>query len=169
MKRIALLLENLYDERELLYPFYRMLEEGYEVDLIGTEKDSTYKSKNGLPSVSDVASKDASADDYDAVIVPGGFSPDLMRLRKATVDFVNQMHQQNKPIAAICHGPWIMVSSCDLKGKRLTGFPSLQVDIENAGATYVDEEVVVDGNLITSRTPKDLPAFMKAILKALAS
>ena len=168
MKRIALLVENLFDDKELLYPYYRMIEEGFAIDLIGAEKHVTYHSKFGLPMKSDLASKDVNADDYDAVIIPGGFSPDYMRRTQQTVDFVSALNAQNKLIAAICHGPWLMISSCDLKGRSLTGFHSVKVDIENAGATYLDQEVVIDGNYITSRTPKDLPSFTKAIIQFLS-
>lgn len=167
MKKIAILLENLYDDKELLYPYYRLQEEGFKVDLIGTEKDKTYKSKNGIPMKSDFASKDINANDYDALVIPGGFSPDYMRRIKATVDFTKAMNALHKPIAAICHGPWLLISSSDLRGKNLTGFHSLKVDIENAGATYLDKEVVIDDNLITSRTPKDLPIFVKEIINSL--
>lgn len=168
MKRIAILLENLFDDKELIYPYYRMLEEGYHVDLIGSKKDTVYKSKHGLPMKSDCSSLDVSASDYDALIIPGGFSPDYMRRTQATIDLVKAMDKQKKPIAAICHGPWLMISGCDLENKRLTGFHSIRKDIENAGATYVDEEIVLDGNLITSRTPHDLPAFTKAIISQLS-
>ena len=168
MKKIAILIEDLFDDKELIYPYYRMQEEGFQVDLIGAEKNFSYKSKFGMPLKSDLASRDISAKDYDAVIIPGGFSPDYMRRTQATVDFVKDMNALKKPVAAICHGPWLMISSCDLKGRKLTGFHSVRIDIENAGATYLDQEVVVDGNLITSRTPKDLPAFTKAIIKSLS-
>jgi protease I len=167
MKRIAILVEDLFDDKELLYPYYRMLEEGFKVDLIGSEKNISYKSKHGLLMKSDFASKDISANDYDAVIIPGGFSPDYMRRTQKTVDFVKEMNTQGKLIAAICHGPWLMISSCDLSNRQLTGFHSVKVDIENAGATYLDQEVVLDGNFVTSRTPNDLPVFMKTILKEL--
>ena len=167
MKKIAILIENLFDDKELLYPYYRMLEENYEVDLVGAEKHATYNSKHGLPMKSDVASKDVLASDYDAVIIPGGFSPDYMRRTQATVDFVREMDQLKKPIAAICHGPWLMISSCDLTNRKLTGYHSVRIDIENAGGIYLDQSVVVDGNYITSRTPKDLTAFTKAIIKSL--
>ena len=165
MKRIAILVEDLFDDKELLYPYYRMLEEGFTVDLIGSEKNVNYKSKHGLPIKSDLASKEISADDYDGVIIPGGFSPDYMRRTQKTVDFVKEMNHQNKLIAAICHGPWLMISSCNLNNRKMTGFHSVRVDIENAGATYLDQEVVVDKNFVTSRTPNDLPAFTKAIIK----
>jgi len=167
MKKVAILVANVFEDNELFYPYFRLLEEGYTVDLVGAEADTVYKSKNGAPVKSNKASKDVSADEYDAVIVPGGYSPDQMRRSQATVDFVKAMDKKKKPIAAICHGPWMMASACDLEGRTVTAFDSIKDDLTNAGATFVDEEVVVDGHLITSRTPKDLPAFSKAILQAL--
>ncbi len=168
MKKIALLIEDLYDDKELIYPYYRMQEEGYQVDLVGTEKGVTYKSKFGLPMKSDEASKDVTANDYEAIIIPGGFSPDYMRRCPATIAFVKAFDAQKKPIVSICHGPWMMISACNLKGKHITGFHSIRVDLENAGAIYLDQEVVIDGHLITSRTPKDLPALTKALIKVLS-
>lgn len=168
MKRIAILIENLFDEKELIYPYFRMLEEGYEVDLIGSDKDTVYISKSGLKEKSTKASSQVSSKDYDAVIIPGGFSPDYMRRTEETKRFVREMDKEGKPIAAICHGPWMLASCCDLKGKKITSYSSIKDDLVNAGAIYLDEEVVVDGNLITSRTPKDLPAFSKAIIKMLS-
>lgn len=167
LRKIAILIEDLYDDKELIYPYYRMQEAGFQVDLIGSVANNTYKSKFGMPLKSDYASKDVSASDYEAVIIPGGFSPDYMRRCQATIDFVKALDQQQKVIASICHGPWLMISACNLKGKKLTGFHSIRVDIENAGATYLDQTVVVDGHLITSRTPADLPDFTKAIIDAL--
>lgn len=167
MKKIAILIEDLFDDLELTVPYYRMLEEGYSVDLIGKKANTTYKGKKGLTYKSDYSSSEVNANDYDALIIPGGFSPDYMRRTKETIDFVRAIDAQNKPIAAICHAPWMLISSCDLKGKNLTGYFSIKDDIVNAGANYLDEAVVIDGNLITSRTPKDLPGFVKAILNAL--
>lgn len=165
MKKIAILIENLFDERELLYPYYRLMEEGYEVHLVGTEKDTIYTGKSNLTEKSTHSSKEVKAEDYAAVIIPGGYSPDHMRRSIDTINFVKEMDKQNKPIAAICHGPWMMASCCDLKGKKLTAFYSIKDDLTNAGAEYVDQEVAIDGNLITSRTPKDLVAFVKAIIE----
>lgn len=167
LKRIAILIEDLYDDKELIYPYYRLQEAGFQVDLIGSVANNTYKSKFGMPLKSDYASKDVSPLDYDGVIIPGGFSPDYMRRCPATIDFVRSIDQQQKVVASICHGPWLMISACNLKGKNLTGFHSIRVDIENAGATYLDQSVVVDGHLITSRTPADLPDFTKAIIEKL--
>ncbi|MGE4571610.1 MAG: type 1 glutamine amidotransferase domain-containing protein [Candidatus Izemoplasmatales bacterium] len=167
MKKIALLIENQYEAKEVLYPYYRMQEEGFEVDLIGTLANTTYTSKTGVPLESDFASQDILADDYDAVIIPGGFSPDYMRRNQATVHFIKSMNKQNKPIAAICHGPWLMITACNLKGRKLTGFHTLQRDIENSGAIYVNEDVCVDKNFITSRAPKDLPIYAKTLIDVL--
>jgi protease I len=165
MKRVAVLIENLFDENELIYPYFRLIEEGYEVHLVGTEKDETYTGKSGLTKKSTHASKDVRASDYDAVVIPGGYSPDHMRRCEDTIQLVKEFNKLNKPIAAICHGPWMMASCCDLKGRKLTSFPSIKDDLINAGAEYVDQEVVVDGKFITSRKPKDLPAFLKEIVK----
>ncbi len=167
MKKIAVLLANLYDDKELIYPYYRFQEAGYSVDLIAEKANETYSSKHGLPMKSDVASKDAFANDYEALFIPGGFSPDYMRRCDDTVRFAKAMNELGKPIGAICHGPWMMISSCDLTGRTLTGVTSIKDDIENAGASFVDQALVVDGNLITSRNPNDLPVFAKAMLDAL--
>lgn len=167
MKKIAILLENLFDERELIYPYYRLLEEGYEVDLIGTEKNTDYASKVGLVETSTHSSDGISSKDYDAVFIPGGFSPDYMRRSKATVDFVKAMDKEGKLIAAICHGPWMLASCCDIKDKKITSFPSIKDDLMHAGGIYVDEAVVQDGHIMTSRTPKDLPALLKAMINHL--
>lgn len=167
MKKVAILIESLFDERELIYPYYRLLEEGYEVHLVGTEKDTVYSSKVGLTQKSTHASKEVSAKDYDGVVIPGGFSPDYMRRSEATVKFVREMDEQNKLIATICHGGWMLASACDIKGKKVTSFFAIKDDLINAGAEYVDEEVVVDGNLVTSRTPQDLPVFLKKIIEKL--
>jgi len=168
MKKIALLIENLFDDKELLYPYYRFQEEGYQVDLIGTDKDTIYKSKFGLPMKSDYASSDVTAEAYEALFIPGGFSPDYMRRSNATIAFVKAFDQLKKPIVSICHGPWLMISGCNLKGKNVTGFHSIRIDLENAGAIYHDQEVVIDGHLFTSRTPNDLPALLKSIIKHLS-
>ena len=167
MKKVAILIEDLFDERELIYPYYRLLEEGFEVDLIGTKKDTIYTSKSGLTQKSSHASDEVSAVDYLGLVIPGGFSPDYMRRTKATVDFVRDMDKANKPIAAICHGGWMLASACDLEGKKVTSFFSIKDDLINAGAEYLDQEVVVDGNIITSRNPNDLPVFLKTIIKNL--
>lgn len=165
MKKVAVLIEDYFDERELIYPYFRLMEEGYEVHLVGTQKDAIYAGKSGLTQKSTHASKDVKASDYEAVVIPGGYSPDHMRRCEDTIKFVKEANELHKPIAAICHGPWMLASCCDLKGKKLTSFSSIKDDLINAGAQYVDQEVAVDGNLITSRTPNDLGAFLKAIIE----
>lgn len=166
MKKIAILIENLFDEQELVYPFHR-LKEDYEVHLVGTEKDAEYKSKTGLVFKSTHASKDVKADDYEALFIPGGYSPDHMRRCEATIDLVREFNEQNKPIAAICHGPWMLASCCDLKGQDLTSYFSIKDDLINAGANWVDRELVVSGNLLTSRTPNDLSVLVKKLVKTI--
>ena len=167
MKRIAILIEDLFNERELIYPYYRLLEEGYEVHLVGPKKDTVYTAKSGLTEKSTHASNEIRAEDYDGVVIPGGFSPDFMRRTKATVDFVRDMDKLNKPVAAICHGGWMLASACNLKGKKVTSFFSIKDDMVHAGAEYIDKEVVVSGNIITSRNPNDLPVFLKTIVEKL--
>jgi protease I len=167
MKKIAILVEDHYEDLELHYTYLRLKEAGFHVDLIGTEKGVEYTGKHGYPAVSDLASYQVDAQEYDAVVVPGGYSPDMMRRCEATIEFVRRMDQLDKVVAAICHGPWMMASACNLTGKTLTSFFSIRDDLVNAGATYVDKEVVVSDNLITSRTPQDLIAFTKAIIQSL--
>lgn len=167
MKRIAILVENLYDDFELYYPYYRLLEEGFTVDLIGVKKGEAYKSKHGLPAITTHAITDVKASDYDGLVIPGGFSPDYMRRSKDIIEFVRNLDALEKPIASICHGPWLMISACNIKGKKLTCYHSIKDDVVNAGALYVDEAVVVDGHYITSRTPKDLPVFVKMFISKL--
>ncbi|WP_350445902.1 type 1 glutamine amidotransferase domain-containing protein [Anaeromonas frigoriresistens] len=167
MKKIALLVENLYEDIELLWPLYRLKEAGFKVDLVGTDKDKEYTGKHGVPTQSELASKDIKVEDYDAVVIPGGYSPDRMRACEATKDFVRNMNKDNKLIAAVCHGPWMIASTCDIKGKDITGYHTIKDDLVNAGANYIDKEVVVEGNLITSRQPDDLIAFTKEIINKL--
>lgn len=164
MKKVAVLIENLFDEEELIAPYHR-LREDYEVVLVGTEANKEYKSKSGFVKKSDVASKDVKAVDFDGVVIPGGFSPDYMRRSKDTVNFVKELHEMDKPVAAICHAGWMLAESLDLNGVKMTSTASIRKDMENAGAIWVDEEVVVDNNILTSRSPEDLSAFMREFIK----
>jgi protease I len=167
-KRIAVLAENLYQELELWYPVLRMREEGATVVIVGTGSASTYTSKHGYPVSVDVTAGDVSADDFDAVIVPGGYGPDLLRRYDSVLTLVKGIYDQGKVVAAICHAGWVLASAQILAGKTLTSVPAIKDDLIHAGATWVDQEVVVDGNLITSRMPNDLPAFCREIIAALA-
>ncbi|MEJ2364537.1 MAG: type 1 glutamine amidotransferase [Deltaproteobacteria bacterium] len=166
-KKIILLVEDLYQELEVWYPLLRMREEGAEVTTVGTEAGVTYKSKTGYPVTSDVAARDVDVSHYDGIIIPGGYAPDLMRRHEATVKLVRNSFEQGKVVAAICHAGWMLTSADIVDGKRVTGFFAIRDDLVHAGAEYEDAEVVVDGNLITSRKPDDLPAFCREIIQAL--
>jgi protease I len=165
-KRAAILVEQMYQEMELWYPLYRLREAGCQVTLVGPEEGKTYASKLGYPAKSDAAARDVSADDFDLLIIPGGYAPDHMRRCEDMVRLTRTMAEQGKPVAAICHGPWMLCSTPALKGRKATCFFAIKDDVINAGGKYVDAEVVRDGNLITSRKPDDLPAFMQAVLAA---
>lgn len=166
-KRVAILAEELYQELELWYPLLRMREAGAEVRIVGTGSANTYSSKHGYPATADVAASEVSAADFDAVVIPGGYAPDRMRRYPAMVNLVREAFAQGKVVAAICHAGWMLASAGILEGKQATCFFAIKDDLVNAGANYVDEEVVRDGNLITSRTPDDLPAFCREIIAAL--
>ncbi len=167
-KRVAILAENMYQEMELWVPYYRLREEGAEVKVVGAGGARTYTSKHGYPVNVDVQAEAVSAVEFDAVVVPGGYAPDMMRRYAAMVKLVHEAFQQGKVVAAICHAGWMLASAGILKGKKATSFFAIKDDMINAGATWVDEEVVVDGTLITSRKPDDLPAFCRAIVLALS-
>jgi protease I len=165
-KRAAVLVEQQYQEMEVWYPIYRLREAGCKVTLVGPEAGQTYPSKLGYPAKSDKAAKDVSANDFDLIVVPGGFAPDFMRRTEAMIRLVSDMAEKGKIVAAICHGAWVLCSTQALKGKKATCFFAIKDDVSNAGARYVDEEVVRDGNVITSRKPDDLPAFLQTIIQA---
>lgn len=166
-KKIAIFVEDYYEDLEFWYPYYRMKEEGAEVTVIGSGKGD-YKGKNGVPAREDISIKEAKSADFDALIIPGGYSPDHMRRHKSMVDFVSQMNSHSKIIAAICHAGWMLISAGAVNGRRATSYFSIKDDMKNAGAEWVDEEVVRDGNIITSRQPADLPAFCRAIIGSLS-
>ncbi len=167
-KRIAVLVEQKYEDLELWYPYYRVQEAGADVFLVGPEAGAAYGSKHGYPARADLPIADAHADHFDGIVVPGGFSPDYMRRNPAFRQLVRDAVHAGKPVAAICHGPWMLCSAKVLEGRRATSFYSIREDMENAGADWVDEEVVVDGPVITSRTPADLVPFTVAFLEAVA-
>jgi protease I len=167
-KRVAILAENLYQEMELWVPYYRLREEGADVKVVGANGARSYTSKHGYPVNVDVQAEQVRAVEFDAVIIPGGYAPDLMRRHPAMVALVREAVQQGRVVAAICHAGWMLCSAGVLKGRRATSFHSIKDDMVNAGADWRDAEVVVDGNLITSRKPDDLPAFCRAIVAALA-
>lgn len=164
--KIAILVEDSYEDLELWYPYYRLLEEGAEVKLIGPEA-KVYKSKHGYPAEADLSAAEAKVDDFQGIVVPGGYAPDRLRRYPKILDLVREVFENGGIVASICHGPWVLISANIMKGKKTTGFNSIKDDLVNAGAIYLDKEVVIDNNLITSRTPQDLPAFLPAIIAAL--
>jgi len=165
-KRIAILIEDMYNEFEFWYPYYRMKEAGASVTVVGTGAKE-YHSKIGLPAPGGLSAETVSSADFDAVIVPGGYAPDRMRRSPAMLKLVKDCFNRGKVVAAICHAGWVLVSAGILKGKKATCVSAIKDDVVNAGANYVDQEVVRDGHLITSRTPDDLPAFCREIIAAM--
>ena len=166
-KKILILVEHDFQDMEAMYPYYRLKEAGFEVKVAGTG-EKIYKGKHGYPIETDGKIDDFKADDFDCIVIPGGWAPDYMRRNKAMVAFVKEMDEKGKVVAAICHAASLLVSADILKNKRMTCFMAVKDDAVNAGANFVDQEVVVDKNLITSRKPDDLPAFCKEIIKALS-
>jgi len=166
LKKVAVLVEDYYQVLEVWYPYLRLREEGIETILVGTGKKE-YKSKEGYPAQEELSIEKAKTEDFDAVIIPGGYAPDILRRYVEVNDFIRDMYNKGKVVAAICHGGWVLVSAGILKGKKVTGFSAIKDDLVNAGAQFIDRQVVVDGNLISSRNPYDLPAFCREIIKKL--
>jgi protease I len=167
-KKVVILIENNYQDLEFWVPYYRLIEEGVEVTVVGSGSSRTYTSKYGYPVEVEKEARDIDVSKYDGVVIPGGYAPDLMRRYPDMVRIVREAHQKGKVISAICHAGWMLVSAGILRGKKATGFFAIKDDLVNAGANYVDAEVVRDGNLITSRKPDDLPAFCRETIEALA-
>jgi protease I len=167
MKRIAVLIEDHYQVLEAWYPYLYLRGEGFETVFVGPGRATSYGSKEGYPAEEELQMDRASPEDFDAVVIPGGYAPDMMRRHRPMIDFVKAMNSRRKVVAAICHGPWMAASAGILTGRKATSYFAIKDDITNAGATWLDQEVVVDSNLITSRHPYDLPAFCKQILEAL--
>jgi protease I len=163
--KVAILVEEQYQVLEVWYPYLRFREEGIETIFIGSGTKKVYGSKEGYPAQEDMSIDNARAQDFAAVVIPGGWAPDFLRRHESVNNFVREMFEKGKVVASICHGGWVLASAGVLKGRKATSFIAIKDDIVNAGAEYIDKEVVVDGNLITSRTPYDLPAFSREILK----
>ena len=168
-KRIAVLVDQSYQEMEVWYPIYRLQEAGAEVVTVGPAAGQVIASKLGYPVKADRAYSDVKAADFDGVVCPGGWAPDYIRRSEAAVRFVSEIGQQGKLLAAICHGPWVLCSADAIRGRRVTCFYAIKTDVINAGGLYEDGEVVVDGHVVTSRKPEDLPAFMRACIAVAAA
>ena len=167
MKRILSIIDHVYEDLELWYPKIRLEEVGHEVIVAAPAAGEVYSGKHGYPCRSDAAIADMDSADFDALLVPGGFAPDKLRRDPHVLRLTREFDQAGKPIAHICHAGWILISADVLRGRRTTSTVGIRDDMTNAGATWVDEALVIDGNQIASRTPKDLPVFAKALVDAL--
>jgi protease I len=167
-KRVAIYVDNIYQEMELWVPLYRFQEAGAEVVIVGAKANQTYTSKLGYPATSQISYDDLKPAEWHGVIIPGGYAPDHMRRHAKANQFVADMNAQGKLVASICHGPWVLCSANGmLKGRKVTSFFAIKDDVVNAGGIWQDAEVVVDKNLVTSRKPDDLPAFCRACVDVL--
>ncbi len=165
MAKVAFILDGLFEDSEFKVPYDRVREAGHQPVVIGLEKGKKLHGKKGKESITtEVAIDDVSPEQFDAVVIPGGYSPDLIRTNPRMVDLVRKLHDSSRPVAAICHAGWMLAEADVIRGKTVTSWASIKTDLVNAGANWVDQEVVEDGNLITSRMPDDLEAFSKALL-----
>jgi protease I len=168
MARIAIIADDMFEDSELRQPYDRLREAGHEVVLVGLEAGKQITGKRGQEKLTiERAAQDVRADDFDALVIPGGYSPDRLRTSRPMVAFTRAFFDQGKVVAAVCHAPWMLIEADVAEDRMVTSWPSIRTDLINAGARWVDREVVEDGNLITSRKPDDLPAFCRAILRRL--
>jgi protease I len=168
MSKVAFLLASEFEDSEMQVPYEEVKKAGHQAEIIGLKAGEVLKGKKGQAQYrTDKAIAEVQAEDYDAVVIPGGSSPENLRLNPDILEFVKRFDAAQKPVAAICHGPQILASAGLLRGRMITSYPPLQDDMVNAGAQFTDQEVVVDGNFITSRTPKDEPAFVRELLEVL--
>jgi protease I len=166
IKRIACLVGPEYEDLEVWYPKLRLEEAGYAVPLVGIG-DSAYRGKHGYPATVDLHVDDIDAGTLDGIIAPGGWAPDKLRRIPAVLDAVRVVHERGRMVATICHGPWILISAGIVRGRKLTGSGGVRDDVMNAGGLWVDQPAVIDGNIVSARVPKDLPAFGVAMLEVL--
>jgi protease I len=166
-RNVVLFVEKMFNDLEFWYPYYRLKEEGARVVVVGSGSASAYIGKSGTQAKAEMSAEQIKVADFDGLVIPGGYAPDIMRRYPAMVALVAEFFDQNKLVAAICHAGWMLASAKILKGRTVTSFFAIRDDLEHAGAQWVDREAVVDGHLITSRDPDDLPAFMRAIISYL--
>jgi protease I len=168
-KKVIALVDQEFEDLELWYPVLRLREEGAQVDLTGPQANKVYYGKYGVPVTTDKSFEGIIPEDYDAILVPGGWAPDKLRRYPEVLAIVKHMEEKKKPIGQICHAGWVLISAKILQGKKVTSTPGIRDDMENAGAIWLDEAVVVDGHIVSSRRPPDLPPYAKAFADALAS
>ncbi|UCD80798.1 MAG: type 1 glutamine amidotransferase [Desulfobacterales bacterium] len=166
-KKILIPVEEMFNTHEFWYPYYRLKEAGCEVVVVGSGSKETYTGKPGTEVTVDTSADQVSAAYFDGIVIPGGYAPDLMRRYPKMVQLVRDCYEAGKVVAAICHAGWMLASADILKGKTVTSFFAIKDDLVHAGANWVDQEVVADGKLITSRKPDDLPAFLRTIIATL--
>lgn len=167
MRKILVMVGEGVEDAEFIYPYYRFQEEGYRIEVVGSKAKEIYMGKRGVPFRSNLSPEEVTVEEYDALIIPGGRAPDRMRIDKGLVKIVKEVYEKGKIIAAICHGPQMLIEADVLRGKKATCWKSVATDLKNAGATFVDAPVVVDGNIVTSRFPADLPKFCRETIKLL--
>lgn len=166
MRKALIFIGPLFDEKEFIYPYYRLQEAGYQVDVAGSKREE-YKGKTDLSATANLSFQEAKEADYEALVIPGGYAPDKVRRDQDALALVKAFKEAGKPIAMICHAGWVAVSADVIRGVRLTSTPAIKDDLTNAGAKWEDAPVVVDQGFVTSRNPDDLPVFMEALLKEL--
>ena len=164
-KKAVILVEDLYEDMEFWYPYYRLLEAGYAITVVAPEKDRVYTSKHGYPAKSEAAPKEIDVRSVDVLVVPGGYAPDKLRRYDAILDLVREVYDKGGVVGMICHAGWVPISAGITKGRKVTSVSAIKDDLVNSGADFVDQPLVVDERLVSSRTPDDLPAFMKGILE----
>jgi protease I len=169
MAKVAFIVDEMFEDSEFRLPYDRVKEQGHQPTIVGLEKSKKLEAKKGEETITtDTGIDEVRPDSFDALVIPGGYSPDKIRTNEKMVAFTRAMVEAGKPVAAVCHAGWMLAEADVLKGKTVTSWPSIKTDLVNAGAEWVDQEVVEDGNLITSRNPGDLEAFSKALLSQLA-
>lgn len=165
--KILAFVDEEFEDLEMWYPVLRLREEGARVDIVAAKSNTTYHGKYGVPIISTYAFHEVHEKDYQGLYVPGGWAPDKLRRYVEVLNLTQQFHAANKPIAQICHAGWVLISAKIVNGYTMTSTPGIRDDLENAGATWIDEEVVIDRNIISGRRPPDLPAFTKAFVDLL--
>ena len=167
-KKVMILAANQFEDIELYYPLLRLKEDNIKVDIVGEKADQKYSGKHGMPIKSDCSFSNINTEDYDGILIPGGWAPDRLRRYTEVKKIIKKINSSKKLIGTICHAGWVLASADIVNGRRVTSVSAIKDDLEHAGAIWEDKEVVIDKNLITSRTPKDLPTYMKTIIDKLS-